>query len=527
MSISKFTPALRQRIIEIYKDESSKIDLASYRKRTRTQIFKDSPETKQLRSKFRSESFHSSSLTYEGMEALTSKLIDSIAEEKAKSTVEGLLRSPNFFSNFVNFVTEKSKGRLIEYGSGDFRIEKIPEKNLRDYFVEYIRNNLKKVSKDIVDSLAENVQSGHLAGIFFLKLKVALGVTTTFSSDAEASYRDFTVTIPGLKNSAAVAVLDRMLKAVLDADYLTSNLVTNSQVFIDATKSVLGDNPSLITELQFAEDNEAAGDLLKRAGAKLNALIKSISAKELPKNDTSILELVQSLQPIVDLINEKVEELKAPLSAQGLYDKIKANAAMLMADMIDEEGSITLRQGVIENIRQAIESGKSSKVSIKKIKPKPIVQKHREILDISRATKQIEKAVKIVKKQIKKSRISKPVSISAVSIPSSVDLIGLQLLINSNLRDKIIENMGDGSSRTLLNNRTGRLASSARIEKLTMSRNGMITLFYSYMKYPYATFSAGGAQEIPKSRDPKLLISKSIREIAQEQVQNRLRAVLV
>jgi len=45
------------------------------------------------------------------------------------------------------------------------------------------------------------------------------------------------------------------------------------------------------------------------------------------------------------------------------------------------------------------------------------------------------------------------------------------------------------------------------------------------MKNPYATFSQGGQQSRPASRDPKLLISKSIREIVQQQVGNRLRAV--
>jgi hypothetical protein len=85
--------------------------------------------------------------------------------------------------------------------------------------------------------------------------------------------------------------------------------------------------------------------------------------------------------------------------------------------------------------------------------------------------------------------------------------------------------MGDGNSRNVLNYRTGRLASSARVERLSESRNGMITAFYSYMRNPYATFSSGGKQQNPRSRDPKLLISKSIREIATEQVGNRLRAV--
>jgi len=110
---------------------------------------------------------------------------------------------------------------------------------------------------------------------------------------------------------------------------------------------------------------------------------------------------------------------------------------------------------------------------------------------------------------------------------SSVNLISLQNLLNSQLQDVISANMGDGSSKSLLNYRTGRFASTAEVKRLSISREGMITAFYDYMKNPYATFSTGGNQEYPRSRDPKLLISKSIRQIAAEVVNNRLRAVLV
>ena len=87
--------------------------------------------------------------------------------------------------------------------------------------------------------------------------------------------------------------------------------------------------------------------------------------------------------------------------------------------------------------------------------------------------------------------------------------------------------MGSGGSTDVLNYRTGRLAASAKVERLSESREGMITAFYSYMQNPYATFSEGGRQSIPRSRDPKLLISKSIKEIAAEKVANRMRTVLV
>jgi hypothetical protein len=110
---------------------------------------------------------------------------------------------------------------------------------------------------------------------------------------------------------------------------------------------------------------------------------------------------------------------------------------------------------------------------------------------------------------------------------SSVNLISLENILNSQLQDVISANMGSGSSKTLLNYRTGRFASTAEVKRLTISKEGMITAFYTYMKNPYATFSTGGQQEYPKSRDPKLLISRSIREIASQVVDNRLRAVLI
>jgi hypothetical protein len=87
--------------------------------------------------------------------------------------------------------------------------------------------------------------------------------------------------------------------------------------------------------------------------------------------------------------------------------------------------------------------------------------------------------------------------------------------------------MGGGERSDILNYRTGRFASTVKVERMSQSREGMITAFYSFMKNPYATFSQGGRQSIPTSRDPKLLIARSIREIAAEKVANRLRAVSV
>lgn len=108
-----------------------------------------------------------------------------------------------------------------------------------------------------------------------------------------------------------------------------------------------------------------------------------------------------------------------------------------------------------------------------------------------------------------------------------LSLANLQFLLNAGLAQRIKQNMGTGNAKNVLNYRTGRFANSAKVERITQSRDGMLSAFYSYMKYPYQTFEPGFRQGNPSSRDPKLLISKSIREIASAAVQNRMRAVRI
>lgn len=139
-------------------------------------------------------------------------------------------------------------------------------------------------------------------------------------------------------------------------------------------------------------------------------------------------------------------------------------------------------------------------------------------------------------KSTKVKQKSKKVKVSLTNVKNSpggsdkfsgetLNLTNLQNLLNQRLHDQIRANMGTGSAKNVLNYRSGRLAQSAKVERLSESRAGMIQAFYTYMKYPYATFSNDGLQQSPKSRDPKLLISKSIREIASTTVANRMRAI--
>lgn len=529
MSVSQFTPILRQKIIEIFSDSSNKVDLANFGSKTRKQLFKDAPDTKNLRTRFESKDFHTSSVTIDGMSALTQRLLTVIEDDKIKGLLDKVFNDPGFIYNFVSYLEENNQN-IIEYGSGDFRIEKVPQSNLKKLFISYIQNNITGIPKSILDTISENIESGHLAGILFLKLKTTLGVQTQFSQSPEATYRDFTVQMPGVEDENAIRALDSVLKAVIDADYLTSNLVTNHQVFVDATKSVLGDKPTMITELQFAVDNQAAGALLQQTGKQLNLLIKAASAREQSATERAISELIGTLRPLAAAVLQKAEELKAPLSEQKIYDKIVANAKYLTEVLIDTPGSPSLKDGIGKNIANIIKTGNSLKPITTKIKPKPILQKQKETVNIKQVVKEFEKAAKQLKSVIKKNKTNATIK-SKQRLKTTrgqfYSLVKLKDLLNSMLNQKIRENMGDGSRRDILNLRSGRFAGSVKVENVTQSREGMITAFYTYMKNPYATFSEGGKQQYPKSRDPKLLIAKSIRDIAATKVANRLRAVVV
>jgi hypothetical protein len=176
---------------------------------------------------------------------------------------------------------------------------------------------------------------------------------------------------------------------------------------------------------------------------------------------------------------------------------------------------ITFSNSLIKDVEERIRNTIAGKVSTNTKKEKPI----KTFLK----TKKESTSLILDRPKIKKV----PVPVPKPVVSRTEDLINLQSILNQKLFEQIKQNMGTGSSTNVLNYRTGRLASSVQVTRVSQSRQGMITLFYSYMKNPYATFSGGGLQQFPRSRDPKTLISRSIRQIASDLVTNQLRAVNV
>lgn len=95
-------------------------------------------------------------------------------------------------------------------------------------------------------------------------------------------------------------------------------------------------------------------------------------------------------------------------------------------------------------------------------------------------------------------------------------------MLQGNINQQVASNMG--SPR--LNYRKGRFANSVRIKNVNKSDKGQWTITYSYMTYPYQTFEPGYAQG-SNARDPRALITLSIRELVAKEIGNKFRAVRI
>ena len=92
----------------------------------------------------------------------------------------------------------------------------------------------------------------------------------------------------------------------------------------------------------------------------------------------------------------------------------------------------------------------------------------------------------------------------------------LKGLINRRLPAEVRRNMG----RPALINQTGRFSNSVELVNLRQGPNTLVGE-YTYMHNPYRTFENAGQRQWPAGYDPKPLITKSIRNLAIQHVENR------
>jgi hypothetical protein len=334
-----------------------------------------------------------------------------------------------------------------------------------------------------------------------------------------------------------------------NADLISSSFIQDLDLFADSVKSIataknLGEFLAAV-EMQLGKDNSKGGSILGQISSKMKSLISksenylkinssnqellSRAEEEAKKDLADIFSATKSIANYVDeLAKEMVSrDVYTPLQKQ-IIAYLQTNSKSISDMLLQTAGSDPITVSIEKYFASVLDDKQPYNPSQKTTKAKSGVKisgktsknklQASKTTIVTRPKPPVKNAFKVNSTKVNVKRIPRQ---ALVSLPSLLNLL------NSMLREQLERNMGSGSSTNILNYRTGRFAESVKVERLSESRQGMITAFYSYMKNPYATFSQGGRQAAPTSRDPRLLISKSIREIAQGMVTNKLRAVNV
>jgi len=419
------------------------------------------------------------SVNKEDVQAMLQKLADNSGIDGAKGSFQKINGQNAVLYKGINFDTITDVlNRAFTSEEIDFELYKQTEAH-KDRLKEELKNDPTLTKKEYnrewqkIDSMPN-----FTVGTFYDKghvISVATNLTKSFANEIKGSNN-----LDKKIKDTLIGVLDKYIKRLEEEDLKSANLSPKIYQTIDGvdyTKSV----DKYLVEMQYSITNRSSGVASKAVIDELRKVFTPDS-KEIEKvfNMSSTGEMLlnsKSSPSFIDLLATNL----ASIIATGKTDKKVYRGKINKS--IDKELPIKIK---LNSNKELIQQAKKLKAQIKANKPKNETPK-----------------------------------------VNNTSLVSLQNLLDSHLQDVVSANMGSGGSTDVLNYRTGRLAASAKVERLSESREGMITAFYSYMQNPYATFSEGGRQSIPRSRDPKLLISKSIKEIAAEKVANRMRTVLV
>lgn len=291
--------------------------------------------------------------------------------------------------------------------------------------------------------------------------------------------------------------LDKVVEYYKRLDLQSANIQPASQVSVYASvnkKISKSGKTRYLVELQPREKNQESA---KEVAATITSIRKLFSLGY--STEAEVLELIKSLKKSVT-DQTFLDDLANMESSPSYKDMLgKYFASVIDGNPIDQE---------VSHINATVGTKKPRKIDLSPIR--------KEIKNEINKAEALKRKIKSVKRSSVRDRSGRFYSVAL-----------LKDMINSVLAEVIEENMGTGRRRDILNFQSGSFANSASVEKVSVSRSDMLVIFYTYMKYPYQTFEPGFRQGYPLSRDPKLLISKSIREIAATRVSNKIRAVRV
>lgn len=467
--------------------------------------------------------------------------------DNSRTTLVGLARKASTILSKDGLIEKFLAYYSVEFPTSRTKIYSDPSGTLTGFsgettehaqFNKRFKQFLLSINEDatVVEFIDANTDAGHIIGLFNIKfaklfdLEVTpIGGTNSFKISSTRTFSGNTQEEQDLNN--LMEGFQGSLDLLAEADVLTGNLLSDIKIDIDASKLVYDSKGgSSAIEIQLSNLNQRAGRRLAIISRRLNDLQKAAyTSKKSEGGRTASFRLALSkVFQSFEGLNKYIQNLSDFYVGQKILNEAEAaivsdlskRSNIIFQKLIETSGSDSLELSIdktVFNPLRGIPQPKQQKTKIPRI-----------TTSIGTKRTKSTKSPKIPKPKAKKPPGINIKKIVKFKLPATlINLPMLMLMINNNLHDQIKLNMGTGNRRDVLNYRTGRFAESARVERMSESRQGMITVFYSYMKNPYATFSTGGRQELPRTRDPKLLISRSIRELAGQQVANRMRAVSV
>lgn len=258
---------------------------------------------------------------------------------------------------------------------------------------------------------------------------------------------------------------------------------------------------------------------LKSIESKLDSISESLKNQSSYGSIVIQSDIIKTLTPSLKRLRVNVVIIQDREENQKIYGaqieaKLNAsfNSEVFKSILISEHFSPSFKEDIVDDITNTI-LGKPRKVTNSKKSVK---------------TDNLNKLPKISLSNTSGESVSYQSGVFRDVIPPVrdfrgrfVSLIKIRDLINLQLHEVLRNNM----TYPALRYRSGTFANSVKVTRLEQSGIGSLRAYYTYQKYPYQVFELGHAQG-NTYRDPRALITKSIREIAQDLVTQRLKETI-
>lgn len=176
-----------------------------------------------------------------------------------------------------------------------------------------------------------------------------------------------------------------------------------------------------------------------------------------------------------------------------------------LGDFVQKEAPNLIRPRINKETNNFLDIAK--KAGAKTTKKLPVAKKQ-----TSSKTKNIKSTNKISK--VTAATFSVGGLVKATSASEQKNWSSLKNILNNKLPQQVAKNMGEPG----LVYRTGRFANSAQVVSIQTTKSGSPSIVFDYQRDPYDVFdrTLGKSPWNTPARDPRALVDKSVREIAQE-----------